>query len=42
MAQLGLPSINIVFKELGTSAIERGESGVRALVLNLQYQIHLS
>ena len=25
MAQLGLPSINIVFKELGTSAIERGE-----------------
>ena len=33
MAQLGLPSINIVFKELGTSAIERGESGVIALVL---------
>lgn len=33
MAQLGLPSINIVFKELGTSAIERGENGVIALVL---------
>ena len=33
MAQLGLPSINIVFKELGASAIERGESGVIALVL---------
>ena len=33
MARLGLPSINIVFKELGASAIERGESGVIALVL---------
>ena len=34
MAQLGLPNINIAFKELGTSAIERGENGVIALVLN--------
>ena len=33
MASLGLPSIEIIFKELGTSAIERGESGVVALVL---------
>ena len=33
MAQLGLPNINIAFKELGTSAVERGESGVIALVL---------
>lgn len=33
MAQLGLPNINIAFKELGTSAIERGENGVIALVL---------
>ena len=34
MAQLGLPSINIVFKELGTSAIQRGESGIIALILS--------
>ena len=33
MANLGLPSIEIVFKQLGTSAIERGESGVVAMVL---------
>ena len=33
MANLGLPSIEIIFKELGTSAIERGESGVVALIL---------
>lgn len=33
MANLGLPSIEIVFKELGTSAITRGESGVVAMVL---------
>lgn len=33
MARLGLPSIEIIFKELGTSAIERGESGIVAMVL---------
>ena len=33
MARLGLPSIEVIFKELGTSAIERGDSGVVAMVL---------
>ena len=33
MAKLGLPSIEIIFKELGISAIERGESGIVAIVL---------
>ena len=33
MARLGLPSIEIIFKELGTSAIERGENGIVAMVL---------
>lgn len=33
MARLGLPTVEIVFKELGTSAITRGESGVVALIL---------
>ena len=30
---LGLPSVNIVFKQEGTTAIERGERGIVALVL---------
>ena len=30
---LGLPSVNIVFKQEGISAIERGERGIVALVL---------
>ena len=33
MARLGLPTVEIIFKELGTSAIMRGESGVVALIL---------
>ena len=33
MARLGLPTIEIIFRELGTSAIMRGESGVVAMVL---------
>lgn len=33
MARLGLPTIEIAFRELGTSAIMRGESGVVAMVL---------
>ena len=33
MARLGLPTVEIVFKELGTSAIMRGESGIVALIL---------
>ena len=33
MARLGLPTVEIVFKELGTSAITRGESGIVALIL---------
>ena len=38
MANLGLPSIEIVFKQLGTSAIERGESGVVAMVLEKELE----
>ena len=30
---LGLPSVNIVFKQEGITAIERGERGIVALVL---------
>ena len=30
---LGLPSVNIVFKQEGMTAIERGERGIVALVL---------
>ena len=33
MARLGLPTVEIIFKELGTSAIMRGESGIVALIL---------
>lgn len=33
MANLGLPEINIVFKELGSSVIERGDSGIVALIV---------
>ena len=33
MARLGLPTVEIIFRELGTSAIMRGESGIVALIL---------